>query len=71
MEQHLKPSNFTLLQDCAELVDLAVDGPKDQLTLKMEQLANKMSQLRQDLAKMPGINISQKDQNKVLSSLLQ
>ncbi|KAJ2452297.1 hypothetical protein EV183_003033 [Coemansia sp. RSA 2336] len=64
----LKPSDFTLLQQCAEILDLCVDSEdrRAELARRMEAITQHMDHLRKTFASLPGISISQKDQKKVL-----
>ncbi|KAJ2009068.1 hypothetical protein GGI04_000757 [Coemansia thaxteri] len=64
----LQPSDFTLLPQCAELLDLCVDSSEQRADLarKMEAVAQHMRRLRTAVASLPGISISQRDQLKVL-----
>ncbi|KAJ1722567.1 hypothetical protein LPJ53_003027 [Coemansia erecta] len=65
----LRPSDFTLLQQTGELVDLCVDGDEQraELARKMDAVARHMDRLRAVVAGLPGISISQSDQAKVLA----
>ncbi|KAJ2676350.1 tethering complex subunit [Coemansia sp. RSA 1085] len=62
----LKPSDFTLLQQCAEILDLCVDSEdrRAELVQRMEAITQHMDYLRNTFASLPGISISQKDQKK-------
>ncbi|KAJ1946227.1 hypothetical protein EC988_005585, partial [Linderina pennispora] len=65
----LKPSDFTLLPQCAELLDICVDTSerRAELARKMEAITLHMNRLRETVASLPGISISQTDQKKVLA----
>ncbi|KAJ2663645.1 Palmitoyltransferase zdhhc2 [Coemansia sp. RSA 1199] len=65
----LQPSDFTLLQQCAELLDLCVDNEdsRAELVRRMEAITQHMDHLRTTIASLPGISISQQDQKKVLA----
>ncbi|KAJ2142263.1 hypothetical protein EV180_000795 [Coemansia sp. RSA 518] len=65
----LQPSDFTLLQQCAELLDLCVDNEdsRAELVRRMEAITQRMDHLRATVASLPGISISQQDQKKVLT----
>ncbi|KAJ2336533.1 hypothetical protein GGI00_000777 [Coemansia sp. RSA 2681] len=64
----LQPSDFTLLPQCAELLDLCLDSREQraELARKMEAVTQHMQRLRTAVASLPGISISQRDQLKVL-----
>ncbi|KAJ1857436.1 tethering complex subunit, partial [Coemansia sp. RSA 2703] len=68
----LRPSDFTLLQQTGELVDLCVDGDEQraELARKMDAITQHMTRLRAVVASLPGISISQHDQAKVLAECL-
>ncbi|KAJ2617198.1 tethering complex subunit [Coemansia sp. RSA 1365] len=72
MEQ-LKPSNFTILQQCAELLDLCAgtEERRAEIARKMEAISLHMDRLRSAVASLPGIAISQLDQKKVLAECQQ
>ncbi|KAJ2875902.1 hypothetical protein FB639_003952 [Coemansia asiatica] len=65
----LQPSDFTLLQQSAELLDLCIDKEEQraELVRKMEAIKQHMDKLRAIVASLPGISISQHDQAKVLT----
>ncbi|KAJ1964456.1 hypothetical protein GGI12_001409 [Dipsacomyces acuminosporus] len=65
----LKPSDFTLLPQCAEILSLCIDSndQRAELARKMEAITDHMNKLRAAVASLPGISISQKDQAKVLA----
>ncbi|KAJ2799334.1 hypothetical protein H4R21_003582 [Coemansia helicoidea] len=65
----LEPSDFTLLQQCAELVELCADGEerRAELARRMAAISQHMDRLRAAVAALPGISISQADQKKVLA----
>ncbi|KAJ1894918.1 hypothetical protein LPJ66_004895 [Kickxella alabastrina] len=65
----LQPSDFTLLQQSAELIDLCVDSAEQraELARKMDAITQHMDRLRATVASLPGISISQFDQAKVLA----
>ncbi|KAI8323037.1 hypothetical protein GQ54DRAFT_258897 [Martensiomyces pterosporus] len=65
----LKPSDFTLLPQCAEILGLCVDSSEQraELARKMEAITGHMNRLRATVASLPGISISQSDQAKVLA----
>ncbi|KAJ1831304.1 hypothetical protein LPJ63_004377 [Coemansia sp. RSA 2711] len=69
----LNPSDFTLLQQCTELLDLCVDSEdrRAELARRMEAIAQHMDRLRTTVASLPGISISQRDQKKVLAECKQ
>ncbi|KAJ2156486.1 hypothetical protein GGF46_005154 [Coemansia sp. RSA 552] len=64
----LKPSDFTLLLQCAELLGLSADDGerRAEIARKMEGITQHMDRLRATVAGLPGISISQCDQKKVL-----
>ncbi|KAJ2052655.1 hypothetical protein H4S04_001193 [Coemansia sp. S16] len=64
----LQPSDFTMLPQCAEMLDLCVDSREQraELARKMEALMQHMQRLRETIASLPGISISQRDQLKVM-----
>ncbi|KAJ2700270.1 hypothetical protein H4R19_005483 [Coemansia spiralis] len=65
----LQPSDFTLLQPCAELLELCTDGEerRAELARRMAAIAQHMDRVRAAVAALPGISISQADQKKVLA----
>ncbi|KAJ2719562.1 hypothetical protein GGI07_005149 [Coemansia sp. Benny D115] len=65
----LQPKDFTLLQQSAELIDLCTDVPEQraELARKMDEITRHMDRLRNAVAGLPGISISQHDQVKVLA----
>ncbi|KAJ2823778.1 hypothetical protein FBU31_004176 [Coemansia sp. 'formosensis'] len=64
----LQPSDFTMLPQCAEMLDLCVDSHEQraELARKMEAVMQHMKRLRDTIASLPGISISQRDQLKVM-----
>ncbi|KAJ2665322.1 hypothetical protein IWW48_000210 [Coemansia sp. RSA 1200] len=65
----LQPKDFTMLQQCADLLDLCVDNKEQraELARRMEAITQHMDRLRSTVASLPGISISQHDQEKVLA----
>ncbi|KAJ2780719.1 hypothetical protein H4R18_003306 [Coemansia javaensis] len=69
----LQASDFTLLQQCAELLGLCADGGEHraELVQRMDAIGQHMARLRTSVAALPGIGISQSDQKKVLAECQQ
>ncbi|KAJ2802252.1 hypothetical protein H4R20_003350 [Coemansia guatemalensis] len=69
----LKPSDFTILQQSAELLDLCAgtEERRAEIARKMEAISLHMDRLRSAVASLPGIAISQLDQKKVLAECQQ
>ncbi|KAJ1795663.1 hypothetical protein LPJ59_004218 [Coemansia sp. RSA 2399] len=65
----LQPKDFTMLQQCADVLDLCVDSEEQraELARRMEAITQHMDRLRSTVASLPGISISQSDQEKVLA----
>ncbi|KAJ2548447.1 tethering complex subunit [Coemansia sp. RSA 1933] len=66
----LQPKDFTMLQQCADILDLCVDSEEQraELVRRMEVVTQHMDQLRSTVASLPGISISQRDQEKQIQN---